>query len=474
MQTLLIELLHSFGLCLLVFHILPRMDMVRCMLHLSGIFVIPALLKTLFVIADKSLPGIKRLTLTIAHGIAFLIQFGNLAATSMFSIPLTDSEKGYLKNSVIDDASIINVIERPFPVFAKRIVWEIPVSLLFISLSYWENYVDGDVYICSLKIPLLQWKKNLLVVKQRLYILIGFWKIGWTMIFAILLIPGFDFNIAFSSLESNSTMRNVSNRNTFKVFETNSEVLPLMGKNKELSTTHHRNFTSTPLQGVTEKQIIKSWGGNSNVFNDAQINLTRTIKDLGIQSVLHLDDKSLNSKEDIIWVDKDEEEKSNNTLQSKSTTSDYIPELIKLNLQKYGVLYLHLISSTLMSYFGSLACKLCMQIFGFALPMFLATPITLGLIIGECYGQYLPSYLYVWVCPESSGDIRLYHLLWIGGLWISQSITTAHIWFPRNGRMAKIERYERLIHTLENVIFQFPLSKFILSFKRKMFSIYLK
>jgi hypothetical protein len=424
------------------------------MLHLSGIFVIPALLKTLFVISDKSLPGIKRLTLTISHGMAFLIQFGNLAATSMFSLPLTDIEKRYLTNTVIDDADVINVIERPLPAFSNRITWEIPVSLLFISLSYWENYADGDIYICSLKIPLLQWKKNLLVVKQRLYILVGFWKIGWTMIFAILLIPGFDFNISFSSsdsLESNSTMRNVSSRNTFKVpMDTNPKFLFLMGNNKDLSTALPSNFTTTQFQGVTEKQNIKSLEGNSNDFNDAQINLTRTIKDLGVQSVLHLDDKSLNRKKDSGVVNSDQKD-TNGTVSSKSIASSYIPELIMQNLQKYGVLYLNLISTSLMSYFGGLACKLCMQMLGFALPMFLTTPLTLGLIIGECYGQYLPSYHYVWVCPESSGDVRLYHLLWISGLWISQLVTTAHIWFPRNGRMAKIERYERLIYTLQNI-----------------------
>ncbi|XP_061192087.1 chitin synthase chs-2-like [Saccostrea echinata] len=413
--TLFIELLHSFGLCLLVFHILPKMDMARSLIPLSGIFVIPALLKTLFVISDKSLPGIKRLTLTTVHGIAFLIQFCNLGATSMFTIPLTDNEKQDMVNSVIDNDDVINVIERPKPILTNRIMWELPVSLVFISLSYWENYADGDIYICSFKIPLLEWKKNLLVVKQRLYILTGLWKIGWTMIFAILLIPGFNFSISFSDSDSsNSSMKGISNGNDFKVpFETTTKSLSSIG-----------NDVTTIAPNVRGKRSL------------LQINLTRVIKDRGIESVLHLNENMLTRNVVIPKRDMDQD----TGVKQNSTFNSYIPEVIQLNLQKYGVLYLHLISTTLMSYFGGLACKLCMQLFGFTLPIILATPITFGLVLVQQFTEYLPSYVYVLVCPESDGDLRKFHLLWLGVLWISQLITTAHIWSPRNGRMAKIER----------------------------------
>ncbi|XP_062590686.1 chitin synthase chs-2-like [Saccostrea cucullata] len=430
--TLFIELLHSFGLCLLVFHILPKMDMARSLIPLSGIFVIPALLKTLFVISDKSLPGIKRLTLTTVHGIAFLIQFCNLGATSMFSIPLTDNEKQEMVNSVIDNDDVINVIERPKPILTNRIMWELPVSLVFISLSYWENYADGDIYICSFRIPLLDWKKNLLVVKQRLYILTGLWKIGWTMIFAILLIPGFNFSISFSDSDSsNSSMKSISN----VPFETTTNPL---GNDVSTISPNIRGKRSL-LQVASENQNMPNLEKPDTVNNDAQINLTRAIKDRGIESVLHLNENMLTRNlvvPQIVDKDQNIDEKQN----SNSTSSSYIPEVIQVNLQKYGVLYLHLVATTLMSYFGGLACKLCMQLFGFTLPIILATPITFGLVLVQQFTEYLPSYVYVWVCPETDGDLRKFHLLWLGVLWISQLITTAHIWSPRNGRMAKIER----------------------------------
>lgn len=403
---LFIELLHSFGLCLMVFHILPKTDMARCLLHLSGIFVIPAFLKTLFVITDKSVSGIKRVTLTLIYGIAFLIQFGNLAATCMFSIPLTDGEKQSLVNDVIDNTHIVTMIQRPHPLFTNRIIWEVPMALIFVSLSFWENYAEGDLYICSLKIPLLDWKKNLLLVKQRLYILIGLWKIGWTLIFAVLLVPGLNFNMTFS--DRNSVVGN-----------------------------HTKNNSIDFLQWAEKKIDTSTIGITSSLVDDfSQINLTKAIKDQGIKSVLHLTEEMLDREQKVTGKDE------NINLKKNNTSSYYISEVIRLNFQKYGVLYLNIISNCLMSYFGSLACKLCMQLLGFTFPMFLATPITFGLIIAQCNDQFIPSYIYVWVCPESKGDIRLFHLLWLGAIWISQIITTSHIWFPRNGRMAKVDRYK--------------------------------
>lgn len=38
----------------------------------------------------------------------------------------------------------------------------------------------------------------------------------------------------------------------------------------------------------------------------------------------------------------------------------YIFEVIRLNFEKYGVLYLNIIFNCFMVYFGSFVCKLCM------------------------------------------------------------------------------------------------------------------
>ncbi|KAK3096905.1 hypothetical protein FSP39_004615 [Pinctada imbricata] len=460
--TLFVELLHSFGLCLLVFHILPRMDMARCLLNLCGIFTVPAFLKTISTAMDGSLPGIKRFTLAVLNGIAFLIQFGNLAATTMFSLPLSEDEKRDLLKEVIGNtegsaitstsSNITHSIERPNPTFGNRIMWEIPVSLFLISISYWENYVSSDFSICSLKIPLLEWKKQLHSVRQRLYIFAGIWKIGWTMVFAVLLLPGFSFNLEFTGDH---------HVNVEKSLTTPSPRLPeLPPILTQPPPTVARNLVedmenmSTTTLATTTNQSNSTLVGGGRTFVKRSISdvINNAISKGDFSSILNLTEDSLPRRRTpsplpegltTTTTEPKPTKPSNSDKSTSNPSSLYIielPESVKENFQRYGPLYAQMVASTLLSYFGSLACKLCMQTYGFTVPLFLATPITLGLVLAQCYTNFIPSYLYIWLCPESSGDLRLFHLLWLCVLWISQLIVTGHIWSPKNGRMAKIER----------------------------------
>lgn len=413
---LFIELLHSFGLCLLVFHILPHMDMARGLLSLCGVYTVPAFLKTISVATDSTKPTFKRFSLAFVNSLAFLIQICNLAACTMFSNPLDDTERRALQNEVISSPDVFHTIERPVPTLeTNRYMWEIPISLFFISISYWENYVDHDLTYCSVTIPFLQWKRQLNVVRERLNILTGIWKVGWTLAFAVLLLPGFTFNMQFSET---------------KLYNNQSNILE-----------------ATVSPGVLEKHLGKR-------------SITDHIENHGLGAVKNLTDQSLPSTRyqqsptptvpgDItlptgnragISVDTVELKKDESTTSSEYTYQFDLPESVKLNFQRYGPLYLQLISSAVLSYIGSLACKLCMQIFGFSIPIFLATPATLAIILIQCYTKFIPSYLYIWLCPESEGDVRLFHLMWLGVLWVSQIILTVHIWFPKCGRMSKIDR----------------------------------
>jgi len=397
----------------MVFHILPRMDMARGMLNFCGIYTIPAFLKTITVATDNTRPTFKRFTLTFINGLAFLIQFSNLAASTMFSNPLTATEKSALQRQVLSEENLVHSIERPMPLFTNRYMWEIPVSLFFISFSYWENFVDGDMTICTFTVPFLQWKRQLNSVRERLYIFVGVWKAGWTMLFAALLLPGFNFNLEFSDMKIGTALS-----------QQNTTVLP--------TTTFH------PYLGSGRNMIVKR-----------SADITKAIKEKGIHAVLNLTDTSLrdvqrnNMPQTVtppVDIPTQTQQPKLNTTNEKSFYLVDIPEDVKKNFQRYGPLYLQIICSALLSYFGSLACKLCMQVVGFTFPLFLATPVTLAIIIAQCYTRFLPSYLYVWLCPEMVGEIRMFHLMWLGILWISQIILTAHTWSPKNGRMAKIER----------------------------------
>ncbi|XP_076101725.1 chitin synthase chs-2-like [Mytilus galloprovincialis] len=435
--TLFVELLHTFGLSLLVFHILPRMDMARSLLTFCGVSTIPAFFKTIGLACDSSIPPVKRCAQGLINSLAFIIQLANLAASTLFSTPLTETEKNTLKATVLNNDEIVHTVSRPPLTFEDRIMWEIPVALLFISISYWENFVYGNFSIHSFHIPLLEWKKQMHSVRQRLYIFAGIWKIGWTMVFAVLLFPGFNFNIHFSDKP--------------QVVKSANTVLPQL-----LTTTLSyitesptlKSISSLPTKETTTPSIYDGSGRNIRVRRS----IADDINTHGINAVTNLTSDTLNQKyqklmsSTVSSITKSNTANNSTNPTAKSKTSNNnefsfsIPEALKINFIQYGPLYLHLIASTLMSYFGSLACKLCMQTFGFTIPLFLATPATLGLILAQSYTQFIPSYFYVWICPEMEGNIRLYHLLWFGVLWISQVIVTAHIWSPKNGRMAKIDR----------------------------------
>jgi hypothetical protein len=148
---------------------------------------------------DSSIPCIKRCTLGLVNSLAFLIQLANLAASTLFSTPLTETEKNTLKATVLNNDNIVHTITRPPLTFDDRIMWEIPVALFSISISYWENFVYGNFSLGSCSIALLEWKRQIHLVRQRLYIFAGIWKIGWTMVFAMLLLPGYTFNIRFTA-----------------------------------------------------------------------------------------------------------------------------------------------------------------------------------------------------------------------------------------------------------------------------------
>lgn len=422
---------------------------------LCGVSTVPTLLKSLSVSCDISMPIVKRCTLGFINCIAFLIQLANLPGLTLFGAPLTDTEKNQLKSMALNrpDAHL-HVVYRKEPTFENRIMWEIPVALFFISISYWENFVCGNLRIGSLSIPLLDWKRQKHSVRQRLFIFAGVWKIGWTMVFAILLLPGFSFNMSFST---SSVIKDVQKDNT--VSPTPS---PIRDVQEDLATVYpspllveNENTTVFPLSATTVNvPTIPGYEGSGR-----NLRVRRTIADdinsRGIDAVLNLSSATLQQHQNSVFgvmspiedTSNDSTETSTKEISTNNNSQVFhpvfpitIPKYLEKNFQQYGPLYLHLIASTLMSYFGGLACKLCMQTFGFTIPLFLATPVTFGIVIAQSYTQFIHSHTYAWICPEKEGNVRLFHLIWLGVLWCSQIIVTAHIWFPKNGRMAKIDR----------------------------------
>lgn len=106
---------------------------------------------------------------------------------------------------------------------------------------------------------------------------------------------------------------------------------------------------------------------------------------------------------------------------------------------------IHFFSTGLCYYFSKSACKMQMQRMAFAVPLTLATPVTLAIMIGLCQWKtdqivFIREIMY-WECSESLNTSRItWHIIVGLSLWyLSQLWITSHIWFPENKRLATTE-----------------------------------
>nr|AHX26699.1 chitin synthase [Leptochiton asellus] len=362
-----VEGLHSLGVSLIVFRILPRVDMVRGLMILTTVAIFPAFMKTLIKMKEFSTTGgVKRFSLVVLNAFAFLIQLGAIPVLMILRFLVTIPEK----HIALEKAGRSNIVNRTESNILHRdasttvldfrsIAWEIPVALVCVSLAYWENFADSDLLVCGLKISMNKWKKNLHACREKVYMFVSLWKIIWTLTFAYLLLDNFFLTLFVYDDDRNVTTKTGDTKELFR------------GKRQADNAT----FVGTPDP------------------DENSVHLTQ--------------------------------------------------EAIRHHFLAYGPMWALMVSTLLCSYFGMMACKLCMQLIGFAMPMLLATPATLAVILLQCMGpNWIPSHLnlIVWYCPEQSGSMLPFHYICLGLLWLSQMIIASHIWVPASGRMTKTER----------------------------------
>ena len=75
--------------------------------------------------------------------------------------------------------------------------WEAPFALLFTSISWWENYVDRDIKLGFINMPLATYKRHLQSVRSKANIGASLWKIALTITFSVILLPSKKFDNAF-------------------------------------------------------------------------------------------------------------------------------------------------------------------------------------------------------------------------------------------------------------------------------------
>ncbi|CAG5126787.1 unnamed protein product, partial [Candidula unifasciata] len=156
--VLFIETIHTFGLCLFLFRVLPCLDTVRCLLLMNALCTVPAILRKMVCVCVIFLQFIPS---------PILLQ---LICTYMLYKNVSAWHTAYS----LSDMS-----------------WEIPLSLLLISVKWWENFCDkvSNLLVSSFPFHLSLYKDSLHRCRVKCYILASLWKIGVTFGFAFLLVP---------------------------------------------------------------------------------------------------------------------------------------------------------------------------------------------------------------------------------------------------------------------------------------------
>ncbi|CAF4735856.1 unnamed protein product, partial [Rotaria socialis] len=209
-----LESIHTFGVCLLVFRVLPSCDVIRGLLLMNAVCTIPAFCK-LTLSKSNSRPMLRFLTLfvdlaafaaqcsvyfivTSTQFTAFLTKpsgatttpatpTGDLSASDPY-----DSMNTAMSNSMKAAADTIEQVQ-------LRFGWEAPVALFCVSIVWWENYVDRDIKLGKLNIPLGTYKRHLQSIRSKANIGASIWKIALTVAFSFLLLPRDHFENVFVS-----------------------------------------------------------------------------------------------------------------------------------------------------------------------------------------------------------------------------------------------------------------------------------
>ncbi|CAF3905060.1 unnamed protein product, partial [Rotaria magnacalcarata] len=453
-----IETLHSFGIAIFVFHILPKLDAARSLLIMNAVCLVPAFLKLFLTKSNSSI--FRRSLLFLMDFFAFAMQCscigialaskflksdGSIHAqttvsslfypTSTTIIPLLNRHKrqddpssagfdlynidnhGNNENILLSTplGNISSIDQNLQTILAGfHIEWELPVALILVSLAWWENFVDRDIKIGGRTIVHMKLlKENILATRAKTSIIMTCWKIFVTILFAYIFHQGiFNTSVIFPINGNNEQME---------------DPLPKLSSGQNSWAT--LDFDQQPAEGVFPILPPRERRSIDNI----SILLNRIIRQMDheLPGSLPFDDDPLHAS--ILG----------NNLAGNN------PE--EINPKDRWIFYLapmiiKILSDALCFYMGRLACKLCMQRVCFALPLALVTPLALTILLVMCSVApkstvFVENFLF-WSCYA---DYAKESFRWqvICGLvlwWLSELWIGGHIWFGKSQRLAFTER----------------------------------
>jgi hypothetical protein len=324
--------------------------------------------------------------------------------------PFAESQRQVGDNPAGDSSSI----EKP----KWKGSWEAPFALLFTSLSWWENYIDRDIKLFCINMPLATYKRHLQSVRSKANIGASLWKIALTITFSVIMLPSKRFENAFVKMPSIPDLTTMSPG-------MNGGGVGGIGIG---GGTGDSNFDFGGVDNNLESE--------SNRLRKRDVLSTSTItmisSAMNLESVLTVPNNAWNSPTtpnlfDFIAV------KEKTADDYWKTVSPFVPFIV------------HFFATGLCYYFAKSSCKMCMQRVAFALPLTLATPVTIGIYIAICHGgldriDFIKDMMY-WECSEtfSKGNLKWQLIFGLGLWWLSEIWISIHSWFPENKRLASTE-----------------------------------
>lgn len=404
-QVFFLEGVHSFGLCLLVFRVLPSCDVIRAVLLMNCLCIIPGICKMIF---SKNTHGM------IGKAFIIMIDFlAVLAQLSVFFVVMATEYTAFIEKSGYATTATPNVGD-PFANSERLVIgsdpqpgkptwkgsWEAPIAIFFTSISWWENYVDRDIKFGCFKIPLATYKRHLQSVRSKANIGASLWKIAITITLSVVLLPSNKFENAFVNMPKPPDAPSVTMPPAFAADSliNNQRIHNIQKRDEEF-------FANTVPSALNP--IAMGLDGILTVPNNAFMPTTQSYD-------YTTPENPMNNH----W----------------KTIKPFVPFIV------------HIFSTALCYYFAKSSCKMCMQRVAFALPLTLATPLTIGIYIAVCSGglsriDFIKDMMY-WECSETlnRGSLKWQLIFGLGLWWLSEIWITLHAWFPENKRLAATEQ----------------------------------
>lgn len=369
-----IELLQSLGILLFVFKVLPGITGLAALCLMMCVPIIPSVLSLINAAVCTKGNFRKRAAKLILYIIIFVLQTGSII--SFYILGVLSSEN----------------------VTSNDIVWAAPLSIVLISLGWWENFIEfKSLKVCK-RFKFKTFVNDLQKPREKANV--------WTTSCKLLAV-GIVTTIAILRPHSFFGIHN----NAKPEHITDNEL-----GNRTLRSAELINYSNCSENLNTDIFCNSSWDSMSSL----KVSFSQTSATSPGTSAVDMNNKYDNKPE---WY-----------LQLLYDIEDFVIEhslVLQIIALTFGV-----------SYCATLACKLNMQRIGFSISTLLISPLTIVYVFLKCGDQLSFEVITLdssYVC--STWDLHSVRYITLAVvLWISTCLLTFYVWFPDSERIAKLER----------------------------------